>query len=171
MGDLFYILRYTVPSLVVFLTAWFLLKEFFQQENKRRHAKLMTERMRISLPLRLQAYERLALFLERISANNLIMRVHSPALSARELQQQLTKNIRDEYAHNLSQQIFVSPQAWELIVRAYEEVIGQINALGAETDEKESATAFSQMLLEKDLGRQLTQRAMDFLKQEARKSF
>ncbi len=171
MGDLFYILRYAIPSLVVFLTAWFLLKEFFKQENKRRHANLMADRMRISLPLRLQAYERLALFLDRISANNLIVRVHRPELTARELQQQLIRNVRDEYAHNLSQQIYVSPQAWELIVRAYEEVIGQINALGAETNEKESATAFSQKLLEKDLGRQLTQKAMEFLKQEARKSF
>ncbi len=171
MGELFYILRYTVPSLVVFLTAWYLLKEFFQQENKRRQANLMADRMRISLPLRLQAYERLALFLDRISANNLIVRVHRPELTARELQQQLIRNIRDEYAHNLSQQIYVSPQAWELIVRAYEEVIGQINALGAETNEEESATAFSQKLLEKDLGRQLTQKAMEFLKQEARKSF
>ncbi len=171
MGDLFYILRYAVPSVVVFVTAWFLLKEFFQQENKRRHADLMAERMRISLPLRLQAYERLVLMLERISPNNLIMRVYKPEWSAVELQRQLIKSVRDEYTHNLSQQLYVSPQAWELINLAYEETLGQINSLGSSMKEESSATDLSQKILETDLERSATEKAMEYLKSEARKSF
>ncbi len=171
MGDLFYILRYAVPSLVVFLTAWFLLKEFFQQENKRRHADLMSDRMRISMPLRLQAYERLVLFLERISPNNLIMRIYKPEWSAKELQRQLIKSVRDEYTHNLSQQLYVSPQVWELINKAYEETLGQINALASSLEENASATDLSQKILESDLERSATERAMEYLKSEARKSF
>lgn len=171
MGDLFYILRYAVPSLVVFLTAWFLLKEFFQQENKRRHADLMSDRMRISMPLRLQAYERLVLFLERISPNNLIMRIYKPEWTAKELQRQLIKSVRDEYTHNLSQQLYVSPQVWELINKAYEETLGQINALASSLEENASATDLSQKILESDLERSATERAMEYLKSEARKSF
>ncbi len=171
MGELFYILRYAIPSLVVFITAWFILKEFFQQENKRRHADLMSDRMRISLPLRLQAYERLILLLERISPNNLIMRVYRPEWSARELHKNLTRGIRDEYTHNLSQQIYVSPKAWELINQAYEETMGQINALASEMKEDATASDFSQKILETDLERSATKAAMDFLKSEARKSF
>ncbi len=171
MGDLFYILRYAVPALVVFLTAWFLLKEFFQQENKRRHADLMSDRMQISLPLRLQAYERLVLLLERMSPNNLIMRVYKPEWSAKELQKQLIKSVRDEYTHNLSQQLYVSPQVWELINQAYEETLGQINALASSLGEDASATDLSQKILETDLERSATERAMSYLKSEARKSF
>lgn len=171
MGDIFYILRYAIPSVVVFITAWFLLREFFQQENKRRHADLMSDRMRISLPLRLQAYERMVLFLERISPNNLIVRVYSPGQSATELQKQMIKSMRDEYTHNLSQQLYISPQAWELINRAYEETIGQINALASGLGEGAGGADLSQKILETDLERSATARAMDFLKSEARRSF
>ncbi len=171
MGDIYYILRYTIPSIVVFITAWFLLKEFFQQENKRRHSDLMSDRMRISMPLRLQAYERLVLFLERISPNNLIMRVYRPEWTAGELQKQLIKSIRDEYTHNLSQQLYISPQAWELINRAYEESLGQINSLASSLKEDASATDLSQKILETDLEKSATSKAMDFLKSEARRSF
>ncbi len=171
MGDLFYILRYAVPALVVFLTAWFLLKEFFQQENKRRHADLMSDRMQVSLPLRLQAYERLVLLLERMSPNNLIMRVYKPDWSSKELQQHLIKSVRDEYTHNLSQQLYVSPQVWELINQAYEETLGQINALASSLDEDATATDLSQKMLESDLERSATEKAMAYLKSEARKSF
>ncbi len=171
MGDIFYILRYAIPSIVVFVTAWFLLKEFFQQENKRRHADLMSDRMRISLPLRLQAYERMVLFLERISPSILIMRVYDPGLSATELQQQMIKSIRDEYTHNLSQQLYISPQAWELITLAYEETIGQINALASDLKQGAGGGDLSQKILETNLERSATKKAMDFLKSEARRSF
>ncbi len=171
MGDIFYILRYTIPSIVVFLTAWFILKEFFQQENKRRHSELMSDRMKVSLPLRLQAYERLVLFLERISPNNLIVRVYKPGLTAGELQKQLIKSIRDEYTHNLSQQLYISPQAWELINRSYEECIGQINSLASDLKEDASATELSQRILETDLENSPTRKALDYLKSEARRSF
>ncbi len=164
-------MRYAVPSVVVFITAWFLLKEFFQQENKRRHADLMSERMRISLPLRLQAYERLVLLLERMSPNNLIMRIYKPEWSASELQRQLIKSVRDEYTHNLSQQLYVSPQVWELINQAYEETLGQINSLASGMKEDATATDLSQKILETDLERSATEKAMQYLKSEARKSF
>lgn len=171
MGDIYYILRYTIPSIVVFITAWFILKEFFQQENRRRNSELMADRMKVSLPLRLQAYERLVLLLERISPNNLIMRVYKPGLSAVELQKQLIKSVRDEYTHNLSQQLYVSPQAWELIKRAYEETVGQINSLASGLKEDASGTDLSQRILETDLEKSPTKKAMDFLKSEARRSF
>ncbi len=171
MGDIYYILRYTIPSVVVFITAWFLLKEFFQQENKRRHADLMYERMRISMPLRLQAYERLVMFLERISPSNLILRVYRPEWKATELQKQLIKSIRDEYTHNLSQQVYISPQAWELINQAFEESMGQINALSSSLDEGATAADLSQKILETDLEKSATKKAIDYLKSEARRSF
>ena len=171
MNDLWYIIRYAIPSVIVFITAYLLLKEFFRNEQSRRHMDMMAERMRISLPLRLQAYERLVMFLERISPNSLIMRVYRPGMSAREFHRHLIKNIRDEYAHNLSQQVYVSPKAWELIVRAYEETIAQLNAIVASLDEQVDGTTLSKKLLEAELAKSATGEAIEYLKSEARKSF
>jgi hypothetical protein len=171
MDEIWYLLRYAIPSVVVFITAYFFLKEFFRNEQSRRHMDMMADRMRISLPLRLQAYERLVLFLERISPNSLVMRVHRQGLSVRELQRELIMSIRDEYAHNLTQQVYVSPQAWELVVKAYEEMIAQINALAATTDPKADSKVYVQKILEAELARSATQEALEYLKSEARKSF
>ncbi|MDR4987619.1 MAG: hypothetical protein RG741_02120 [Bacteroidales bacterium] len=171
MDDLWSIVSYVLPSVVVFVTAYFLLKEFFRNEQSRRHMNLMAERMRISLPLRLQAYERLVIFLERISPNSLIARVHRQGLTVREFQLQLLKVVRDEYSHNLSQQVYVSAKAWELTAGACEEIIAQVNALAASLDDKADSGMLSRKLLEAELAKSATREAIDFLKSEARKSF
>jgi hypothetical protein len=171
MDEIWYILRYAIPSVVVFITAYFFLKEFFRNEQSRRNMDMMAERMRISLPLRLQAYERLVLFLERVSPNSLVVRVHRPGMSVRELQRELTLSIRDEYAHNLTQQVYVSPQAWDLVVKAYEEMIAQINAIAAGVDAKADTRVYVQKILEAELAKSATQEALEYLKSEARKSF
>ncbi len=65
--------------------------------------------------LQLQAYERLILLTDRIALPNLIQRVHQPGLSAREMQSLLTLSIRQEFEHNITQQIFVSAEAWDAV--------------------------------------------------------
>ena len=86
-----------------------------------------SEEEKIILPLRLQAYERIILFLERISPNNLIMRLNKPDMTSIQLQSLLVKTIRDEFEYNLSQQIYISFTAWELVKNAKEETIKIIN--------------------------------------------
>lgn len=79
------------------------------------------------LPLRLQAYERFVLFLERINPSNLILRLNSVDLTAMQLQSLLVRTIREEFEYNLSQQLYVSGNSWELIKNAKEETIAMIN--------------------------------------------
>lgn len=79
------------------------------------------------LPLRLQAYERMCLFLERISPAHLIPRMNNPNFSVGLLQQVLIQEIRNEFAHNLSQQIYMSDEAWLLIKKSVEESVLLIN--------------------------------------------
>jgi hypothetical protein len=74
-------------------------------------------------PIRLQAYERVALFLERINPNSLVMRMHKPGMSARQLQSDLLQIVRAEFEHNMAQQIYMSPAAWKAIRAAKEETI------------------------------------------------
>jgi len=112
MADIFQMFNYVLPAVVVFFTAWYILREFFKQEERKRQLRLLEEKQKLSLPVRLQAYERIVLFLERISPGNLVMRVHKPEMKVKQFQQMLIKTIRDEYDHNLSQQLYVSHEAW-----------------------------------------------------------
>lgn len=166
-----YSLRYAIPSLVVFLTAYFLLKEFFQAESRKRRQDMLVERLRISLPVRLQAYERIILLLERISPGSLISRLHKPGMTARELQQLLVQTIRDEFNHNLSQQLYVSVQAWEMVRGAKEEMISQVNTVASQLDEKATSADLSNKLLGVSVDKLATRKAIDFLKSEAARVF
>lgn len=164
-------LLYVIPSLVVFLTAYFFLREFFQVETRRRKQEAMMERVRISLPVRLQAYERIILLLERISPGNLITRLHKPELSAREFQRLLIQSVRDEFNHNLSQQLYVSIHAWEMVKGAREEMVRQINTAAAQLDEQATSADLSNKLLALSVEKLATRKAIDYIKTEAAKVF
>lgn len=80
------------------------------------------------VPIRLQAYERMTLFLERISPSSLIIRCYQPGMDLKLLQGVMTKNIRDEWEHNLSQQVYLSSTVWTQIREAKDEMINLINS-------------------------------------------
>ena len=115
MIELLEILKYVLPSLVVLAAAYYLLKLFLDNEQNKRLSDIKMAGYKIITPIRLQAYERLVLFIERISPESLVMRVHKPELSAMQMQTNLIQTIREEFEHNLSQQVYVSSQAWELV--------------------------------------------------------
>ena len=127
-------LFYLAPSLLVFVTAYMLIKSFIDKEHR---LKLIETRMLMQkelLPLRLQAYERLALFLERISPNVMVLNQHEPGMNVAEFQQRLLQAVRTEFEHNVSQQIYVSDAAWNITRRAKEEVSRLINTSAASLD-------------------------------------
>jgi len=66
------ILKITIPSVIVFLTAWILLKNMISNDQDKRRQELIMQNSRTVLPIRLQAYERIVLFLERISLNRFL---------------------------------------------------------------------------------------------------
>lgn len=169
MSEFFISLRYLLPSVVVFLTAWFILKEFFKEQARNRHLQLLEDKQKISLPVRLQAYERIVLFLERISPGNLVMRSHKGGLNVKQFQQLLVQTIRDEYDHNLSQQLYLSIDAWEMVKSAKEEMIRQINISAGKHDEKAPSAELSKTLLEMSIDKLATRKALDYVKTEARK--
>ena len=151
MEDLLEILKYVLPSLVVFATAYFLLKLFLEKEQR---AKMMEKRMagsQIVTPIRLQAYERVVLLLERISPGSLVMRVHRPDMTVLQLQTALVQAIRDEFEHNLSQQVYVSSHAWELVKNAKEEMLKLINISMGELNDNASASDLSKKIFEKSV--------------------
>lgn len=167
------ILKYILPSLVVLGTSYLLVERFIENERHHRNMVYRRESQGLTTPVRLQAYERLVLFLERISTNALIMRVHKSGMSAKLLQAELLKAIRTEYEHNLAQQIYVSPAAWELIKNAKEETIKLINTAAINVPEEASGVDLGKLVLEVSMkiDKMPTQVAIDYLKQEARQIF
>jgi hypothetical protein len=111
-----------------------LIKSFITKEHK---LKLIETKMMMQkelLPLRLQAYERLALYLERISPNVMMINHHEPGMTVLEFQQKLLEMLRTEFEHNFSQQIYVSANAWNITRNAKEEVARLINSAASTLD-------------------------------------
>ena len=111
-------LLFAIPSLITGLIAYYFFKEHTKNEDGRRRFLLKKDLQVNALPLRLQAYERLTLFLERISPNNLLIRVSPSNLSKDAYEALLVQTIDQELEHNLAQQIYVSERCWGIISAA-----------------------------------------------------
>jgi hypothetical protein len=169
MEILLEMLKYVLPALVVFFTAYFTLRSLLRNDQKKREHELIMKNKQLVTPVRLQAYERLTLFLERISPDNLIMRFSKDQLTVSQLQNHMLKTIRSEFDHNVSQQIYVSARAWEVVKSARENTVKLINTTAQSLRPDDSALKLSRALLEKLMEREKSpsRAALDYLKQEA----
>ena len=127
MTTLFELLKIIIPAGAVFAAAYFLVKRFLDNDQKRREYELKKTTLGTITPLKIQAFERIVIFLERINPNSLVIRVNKNGMNARQLQLELVAAVKTEYEHNLSQQIYISAGAWELVKTAKEEIIRTIN--------------------------------------------
>lgn len=160
--------KYILPSIVVFFTAYFLLKNQSDENLAKLRLELRQQSQNIVSPVKLQSYERLVLFLERISPQQLILSDNQPNISATALKFTMINHIQQEFNYNLSQQVYISNQAWNVIRVVKEQVIALINNCASELDEKATSTDLSKAIIEKLIanGEQPTQKAINFLKAE-----
>jgi hypothetical protein len=148
--QLFELVTLLLPSIIVFATAYFLIKKFVEQEYQKKLLEIRREAQKETIPIRLQAYERITLFLERISPNNLVMRVYekNKNSSIQKLQEELLKSIRSEFDHNLSQQIYVSTASWILVKTAKESIIKLVNSASIRVHDGSPAIELSRVILQ-----------------------
>lgn len=167
------IVKITVPSVVVFITAYMILRKQSETAIKKEVVAGRNNITNSMLPVRLQAYERLVLLLERISPNNLVMRTQNQNLTASQYHQELLVTIRSEYEHNLTQQVYVSKAAWEAVKRSKEEITKLINMAASQINPNEKSIELSKLILELSMriDQLPTQIAADFVKEEARNFF
>lgn len=142
------ILKYTLPAIIVFFTAYFIIRSFLKSESEKAQAKARFTNRKDILTLRLQAYERLSVFMERISPSNLIPRVIQPDMTAKGFHYALIMSIRAEYEHNLSQQIYVSNNVWSIVTIVKDEMIKQINLISASAPPNASGRDLSKAILD-----------------------
>lgn len=163
------ILKYTIPSLIVFGVTYMTLRLYLQKEYRIKQLEYKMAAMRDAKPVRLQAYERITLLLERIAFNNLLHRVRKGDMNSRDFQIALLSSIRTEFDHNVTQQVYVSIELWGMVKAAREEVISIINQKAAEIPPNVPSIELSKKIfahLIDDEQQSPTARAMEKLKQE-----
>lgn len=121
-----------------------------------------------TLPIRLQAYERLVLLLERSKSSHLLQRLSESGMPAGVLHHSLITSLRAELEHNLSQQIYVGPKAWEALVQSHESLVNLINACYQTCNESSSGLDLARQIFQQgEQAEKLNQHAINLLKSEA----
>lgn len=160
----------SIATLGVYLTITTVAKTIFEKQKWDTRNKSLE----ITLPLRLQAYERMCLFLERITLGNLLLRITPHTTTAQELQQVLLHEIREEYNHNLAQQIYISHAAWEKVNMAMNEITSIVNQAALTANNPTMpASEFAKILMAQviEQDKQPTAYALRILKEEIQSLF
>lgn len=162
------ILKITLPALLVLITAYVVIRNMLKNDQDKRRQETLLQTIKTITPVKLQAYERLVLFLERISPESLIMRIAKPDQNAQELHSALLAAVRSEYEHNLSQQIYISNESWEMVRNARGTVVRIINSTASGLAPNASGEELSRMLIEAvmEMDAEPCRTAINFLKAE-----
>ncbi len=142
------IIKTTVPALVVFLTVYYVMKHYLDNQYQLRMLEFKQKQQNTTIPLRLQAYERLSLFCERISIPSLVLRVRGEEMSAAELRLAMMIAVQKEFEHNITQQVYVSDNLWKIVKIARDDVVNVLNVVYSSTDPAADARTFSQELFQ-----------------------
>jgi hypothetical protein len=160
-------------SLVISIIAFIIsISIFFILNQKQKAAASDTSNGFNSRPLQLQAYERLVMLTERIALPNLISRANQPGMNAKEMQMLLLENIKQEYEYNMTQQIYVSPVAWEAVKNLKEQSMLVINQVASALPPEATGLDLNKILLDvmmKQQKGQLHSVVLEALNYEARK--
>jgi len=135
-------------GVITVLIAWHFIKNDIQKYLNLPAAKTVKENDNPLLPLRLQAHERLIIFIERLNPSNLFIRLNEQGLSAKELQYIILHEIRSEYQHNVSQQLYINSASWNIMLKLKEDTIALINNAMAGLPAEASGTDLSKKVLE-----------------------
>ncbi|MGY2133384.1 DUF7935 family protein [Hymenobacter sp. HD11105] len=172
---IFDLLKIILPALIVAGSLFLLIKQYFEKEQQRRLIELRLQSSKETLPIRLQAYERVTLLLERITPNNILVRLSSAGQTAPEFHRLLLQEIRAEYEHNLSQQLYMSPDAWDHVKQARENVLTMINKAyhALPSPQQARGTELAKRVLETLIAEEVdpTARALNVVKHEAASLF
>jgi hypothetical protein len=164
-------LSYLIPSIIVGLIAFYFFKIFVDHQKEMQYIELRKENRSEVLPLRLQAFERLVLFLERISPGQLLSRIKPVGENKFDYENLLIASIEQEFEHNLVQQVYVSQKCWDAIKASKNSTISLIRKT-AMSDKITSAQKLREVVLTELFERSSpSDTGIAFLKNEIRQLF
>lgn len=180
-------IKIIVPTIAILIVVYVMMRGFTRQNSKqfdylKAEQQLLKSKMdndrksnssSTSIPLIFQAYERMSLFLERINPANLITRVLKPNMNVKTLHSLLITTIRDEYEHNMSQQLYISDTAWELVKAAKEDVVRLVNSAATKFKPEDDANKFAQEIITNGFNTKNNpiDAALNALKEDIRENF
>lgn len=162
------LLEILLPAIVVGVIAYLIINSYLTYEKSRQAVEIEKGKQDIIFPVRMQAYERIALYLERITPESLIRRALKSNTSARLFQSDLIAIVRSEYEHNMSQQIYITAGTWAMIKTATEETIRLVNISASKLSVTATATELAENILQitAQVGKFPTQVALEQVKKE-----
>ncbi|MBL7848252.1 MAG: hypothetical protein JNL40_12345 [Cyclobacteriaceae bacterium] len=162
-----------LPASVVLYAVYLMVRSFINKEIELKKLEVRSRSIETILPNRLQAYERMCLFLERMSPPNLLLRLNNPIYSAKELHKILLDEIRNEYNHNVSQQIYMSEEVWNMIRNAKEDLTILINEASSTMAPEATGLDLSRKIFELTLEKNVEpiSHALTELKKEIQQTF
>ena len=162
-----------IPASVVLYAAYLLVRSFTQKEIELKRLEVRGRSIETILPSRLHAYERMTLFLERMSPQNLLVRLNTNTMPAREFHHLLLNEVRNEYNHNVSQQVYIGEEVWEFIKNAKEDLIITINDAASEMKEGATSLDLAKKIFEKNMQKTVDplSHALSELKREIQRAF
>ena len=165
------IAAYTLPALITGGVAFVMMQKFYNSEESKRKFELLRENQKQALPIRLQAYERVVLLLERINPTQLLLRVAPISKSKEDYATLLTHNIQTEYEHNLTQQIYLTAETWDIILKAKNSTVQMIRKNAIREDIVDADKLREAIMLELTEVESPSNIAISFLKEELKRVF
>ncbi len=159
------------PALIVLYAVYLMMRSFLTTRLEEMRAVNRQKSQEVVLPIRLQAYERIVLLLERMSPNNLITRLNNQEYTAKEFQQILVSEVRNEFNHNLAQQVYLSEKAWAYVSGAIEDLITTINESAGTLEEDAVALDLAKEIFERNIQKNTIPNALTYVKNEIREEF
>lgn len=141
------LLGLTLPGLLVFLAVYLTFRQYHQHLIRSQLLESKKGKDQVTLPLRLQAFERLILLCERIDFADLTLRLITPGTSAKEIQSAMLITVQQEFEHNLTQQLYVSHELWQVMMAAKAKTMDIIALAGQDLPQDATADAFAQKLM------------------------
>ncbi len=162
-----------IPASLVLYAVYLMVRSFISREIELKKLEVRSRSIETILPARLQAYERITLFLERISPQNLLIRLNNPAFTARDFQKVLLDEIRNEYNHNVSQQVYMTEEVWDQVRNAKEDLIILINESASAVAPESTAIELSKKIFELVMNKKQDPigHALSELKKEIQRTF
>ncbi|MBO7607030.1 MAG: hypothetical protein J6T28_05375 [Paludibacteraceae bacterium] len=149
MNFLLEIAKISIPGILVLLAAYYVLRDLLRNAERTRFYEMKKESAKALTPVKLTAYERLALFLERMKPESLLIRTQLPNMTVHELHIVLLNTIREEFEHNVTQQIYVGNDVWLLTRNAKDSLIQLINSIASDMPDDMPALELSKMVIER----------------------
>ena len=164
------ILKFTIPSLIVLVCVWVVMHYLLKSEQERRLWELKRGTQKEVTPIRLRAYERLTLLLERTEPEQMVSELNLNQLTIPEMEQRLLLTIRREWEHNMSQQIYVGDEVWAKIMLARDEIAAFVHTMASQLPPNSNSLDYARILMTayRQNGTTPHQIALEALKEEVR---